>query len=191
MSKHSFPDDLPADEMNDYLRLYLDETNEQLDSLVEIFLQLEHQSPTPDDLNEAFRLIHSIKGSAALLGLDRITSLTHHLETHFERLRSGKQKINTATIDVVLRCIDFLRQSNQHLQEGEPLEAAGELLEQVQSLDHNASGSSDPKAPGPQDQKAEKLTQPNQASQANQNLGLAPVATHSSAKDKELSLIHI
>ena len=186
MSKHSFPDDLPADEMNDYLRLYLDETNEQLDSLVEIFLQLEHQTPTPEDLNEAFRLIHSIKGSAALLGLDRITSLTHHLETHFERLRSGKQKINTSTIDVVLRCIDFLRQSNQHLQEGEPLETAGELLEQVQSLDHNASGSSDPKASSAQDQKAAKLLQPNQASQADQNLGRAPVVTHSSAQDKEM-----
>ena len=186
MSKHSFPDDLPADEMNDYLRLYLDETNEQLDSLVEIFLQLEHQTPTPEDLNEAFRLIHSIKGSAALLGLDRITSLTHHLETHFERLRSGKQKINTSTIDVVLRCIDFLRQSNQHLQEGEPLETAGELLEQVQSLDHNTSGSSDPKASGAQDQKAAKLLQPNQASQADQNLGQAPVVTHSSAQDKEM-----
>ena len=186
MSKHSFPDDLPADEMNDYLRLYLDETNEQLDSLVEIFLQLEHQTPTPEDLNEAFRLIHSIKGSAALLGLDRITSLTHHLETHFERLRSGKQKINTSTIDVVLRCIDFLRQSNQHLQEGEPLETAGELLEQVQSLDHNASGSSDPKASSAQDQKAAKLLQPNQASQADQNLGQAPVVTHSSAQDKEM-----
>ena len=186
MSKHSFPDDLPADEMNDYLRLYLDETNEQLDSLVEIFLQLEHQTPTPENLNEAFRLIHSIKGSAALLGLDRITSLTHHLETHFERLRSGKQKINTSTIDVVLRCIDFLRQSNQHLQEGEPLETAGELLEQVQSLDHNTSGLSDPKASGAQDQKAAKLLQPNQASQADQNLGQAPVVTHSSAQDKEM-----
>ena len=186
MSKHSFPDDLPADEMNDYLRLYLDETNEQLDSLVEIFLQLEHQTPTPEDLNEAFRLIHSIKGSAALLGLDRITSLTHHLETHFERLRSGKQKINTSTIDVVLRCIDFLRQSNQHLQEGEPLETAGELLEQVQSLDHNTSGLNEPKASGAQDQKAAKLLQPNQASQADQNLGQAPVVTHSSAQDKEM-----
>ncbi|MBT7727849.1 MAG: hypothetical protein HN703_03090, partial [Planctomycetaceae bacterium] len=152
MSNHSFPDDLPANEMNDYLRLYLDETNEQLDSLVEIFLQLEHQSPTPDDLNEAFRLIHSIKGSSALLGLDRITSLTHHLETHFERLRSGKQKINTSTIDVVLRCIDFLRESNQHLQEGEPLEAAGELLNQVRSLDHNPAASSEPEASSPQDQ---------------------------------------
>ena len=131
MNEHSFPDDLPTDEMGDYLRLYLDETNEQLDSLVEIFLQLENQAPTPEELNEAFRLIHSIKGSSALLGLDRITSLTHHLETHFEKLRSGKQELNTPTINVVLRCIDFLRESNQHLQDGEPLSTAGDLLDQV------------------------------------------------------------
>lgn len=138
MNNQSFPDDLPADEMGDYLRLYLDETNEQLDSLVEIFLQLEERPPTPDDLNEAFRLIHSIKGSSALLGLDRITSLTHHLETHFERLRSGKQELNTPTIDIVLRCIDFLRESNQHLQEGEPIEKGGDLLDQVKSLGQTA-----------------------------------------------------
>ena len=50
----SFPSDLPADEMSDYVRLYLDETNEQLDSLVEIFLELENQAPTPEELNEAF-----------------------------------------------------------------------------------------------------------------------------------------
>ena len=54
MNNQSFPDDLPADEMGDYLRLYLDETNEQLDSLVEIFLQLENKPPTPDDLNRLF-----------------------------------------------------------------------------------------------------------------------------------------
>ena len=141
----SFPSDLPADEMSDYVRLYLDETNEQLDSLVEIFLELENQAPTPEELNEAFRLIHSIKGSSALLGLDRITSLTHHLETHFERLRSGKQELNTPTIDIVLRCIDFLRESNQHLQDGEPLSTAGDLLDQVKSLGQSTSASDAPK----------------------------------------------
>ena len=145
----SFPSDLPADEMSDYVRLYLDETNEQLDSLVEIFLELENQSPTPEELNEAFRLIHSIKGSSALLGLDRITSLTHHLETHFERLRSGKQELNTPTIDIVLRCIDFLRESNQHLQDGEPLSTAGDLLDQVKSLGQSTSASDAPKTQQP------------------------------------------
>ena len=145
----SFPSDLPADEMSDYVRLYLDETNEQLDSLVEIFLELENQAPTPEELNEAFRLIHSIKGSSALLGLDRITSLTHHLETHFERLRSGKQELNTPTIDIVLRCIDFLRESNQHLQDGEPLSTAGDLLDQVKSLGQSTSASDAPKTQQP------------------------------------------
>ena len=145
----SFPSDLPADEMSDYVRLYLDETNEQLDSLVEIFLELENQPPTPEELNEAFRLIHSIKGSSALLGLDRITSLTHHLETHFERLRSGKQELNTPTIDIVLRCIDFLRKSNQHLQDGEPLSTAGDLLDQVKSLGQSTSASDAPKTQQP------------------------------------------
>lgn len=145
----SFPSDLPADEMSDYVRLYLDETNEQLDSLVEIFLELENQAPTPEELNEAFRLIHSIKGSSALLGLDRITSLTHHLETHFERLRSGKQELNAPTIDIVLRCIDFLRESNQHLQDGEPLSTAGDLLDQVKSLGQSTSASDAPKTQQP------------------------------------------
>lgn len=139
MSDHNFPGDLPADEMGDYLRLYLDETDEQLDGLVETFLQLETDPANAQGLNEAFRLIHSIKGSSALLGLDRITTLTHHLETHFERLRSGRQQLDTATINVVLRCIDFLRECNGRLRNGEALHSAGDLLDQVKALEHQAS----------------------------------------------------
>ena len=146
MSDHTFPGDLPADEMGDYLRLYLDETDEQLDGLIETFLQLEDDPANTQGLNEAFRLIHSIKGSSALLGLDRITTLTHHLETHFERLRSGKQTLDTATINVVLRCIDFLRECNGHLRAGEPLHSAGDLLDQVKALEHEA-GKADAVAP--------------------------------------------
>ena len=147
MSDHNFPGDLPADEMGDYLRLYLDETDEQLDGLVETFLQLEHDPADAQGLNEAFRLIHSIKGSSALLGLDRITSLTHHLETHFERLRSGHRQLDTATINVVLRCIDFLRECNQLLRTGEPLHSAGELLDQVKALEHEADRGTTPRQP--------------------------------------------
>ena len=165
--------------MSDYVRLYLDETNEQLDSLVEIFLELENQAPTPEELNEAFRLIHSIKGSSALLGLDRITSLTHHLETHFERLRSGKQELNTPTIDIVLRCIDFLRESNQHLQDGEPLSTAGDLLDEVKSLGQSTSASDAP-----------KTQQPDRPQQANAEIEKASSAheqppIHSDQKQEE------
>lgn len=131
----SFPSDLSPDEMADYLRLYLDETDELLDALVETMLALEADPANMAGLDEAFRLIHSIKGSASLLGLDRITSLTHHLESHFEQLRSSRRVLDAATMDVVLRSIDFLRECNRRLRHGEAIVAAGTLLEQVKSLD--------------------------------------------------------
>ena len=71
----------------------------------------------------------------SLLGLDRITTLTHHLETHFERLRSGRRLLDTATMNVVLRCIDFLRDCNTSLRQGEAIAGAGELLDAVKALE--------------------------------------------------------
>lgn len=137
MSDHdaSWAGDFPVEEMGEYLRLYLDETGEQLDALVNTLLTLEANPADSSGLNEAFRLIHSIKGSSALLGLDRITTLTHHLESHFERLRSGRRVLDAEVMRVVLRCIDFLRSCNEHLRNGEPLESAGDLLDQVKALE--------------------------------------------------------
>jgi len=150
MSDVAFPDDLPADEMGDYLRLYLDETGEQLDGLVQTLLALEAEPASTPHLNEAFRLIHSIKGSSALLGLDRITTLSHHLESHFERLRSGRRTLDATTMNVVLRCIDFLRACNDHLRRGEPLGSAGDLLDQVKGLEHSSAAVPVPVAPRPE-----------------------------------------
>ncbi len=145
MSDVAFPDDLSADEREDYLRLYLDETGEQLDRLVQTLLSLEANPSDSDQLDEAFRLLHSIKGSSALLGIDRITSLTHHLESHFVHLRSGKRTLDATTMNVVLRCIDFLRECNEHLRKGELLGSDGELLDQVRALEHTV----DPPRPAP------------------------------------------
>jgi two-component system chemotaxis sensor kinase CheA len=134
----SFRNSFSADEMAEFLRLYLDETNENLDALVEALLTLEAQPTNTAGLNEAFRLIHSIKGASGLLGLDKVTSLTHHLESHFERLRSGRRILDLETMNVVLRCVDYLRDSNRRLQEGEAITAAGPLLDEVMGLEKTA-----------------------------------------------------
>ena len=94
-----FSTGLPSSEMAQYLQLYLDETAEQLDALVESLLVLETQPTHAEQLNEAFRLIHSIKGSSGMMGLDGVTVLTHHLENHFERLRSGLQQLDERSMD--------------------------------------------------------------------------------------------
>ena len=128
-----------SDEMAEYLQTFLDETEEQLDDLVETMLALERDANNKDDLNEAFRLIHSIKGSAGMMGFDNITVLTHHLENRFERFRSGAEQLNEPTMNLVLRCVDFLRQCNNRLRDAEQLGSSAELLEELRQLEQQAA----------------------------------------------------
>lgn len=114
--------------MDDYLQMYLDETGEQLEGLVEKLLALEENPTDAVHLNEAFRLVHTIKGSSALMGFDSVTEVTHRLENHFERIRSGLQTLDRSLMDLSLRCVDFLRECNRRLRAGQALGAAPELL---------------------------------------------------------------
>jgi len=111
--------------------MFVDETSEQLDDLVEVLLVLETKPDSPTHLNESFRLIHSIKGAAAMMGLDSITLLTHHLENHFEHLRSGIKTLDRSMMNLILKCVDFLRNAVDMLREGRPLASAPELIEQL------------------------------------------------------------
>ena len=111
--------------------MFLDETEEQLDDLVETLLLLERDPESGSDLNEAFRLVHSIKGSAGMMGLESIAVLTHHLETRFERLRSGTERLDAAAMNLVLRCVDFLRDCTRRLRSGQPLGSSAELMAEL------------------------------------------------------------
>ncbi|MEI6257855.1 MAG: Hpt domain-containing protein, partial [Planctomycetota bacterium] len=126
--------DMPADDMAEFLSVYIDETGEQCDQFVSLLLALETEPRDARRIGEAFRLIHTIKGSAALIGLDSITSLAHHLESHFERLRSGSLLLDGPTIELALRCIDYFRLCNDRLRQGEKLTPVDELTEAVKRL---------------------------------------------------------
>ena len=143
------PGHLP-DDAAEYLQTFLDETEEQLDDLVETMLDLEQDTSDREDLNEAFRLIHSIKGSAGIMGLESITVLTHHLENRFESFRSGREQLDERTMNLVLRCIDFLRDCTSRLRVNEELGSPRELLDELKRLEtqaHETPGSASGEMP--------------------------------------------
>src|SRR3954465_9693905 len=97
------------------LPYYLDETDEQIAGLSDALLKLE-RSPTDETaLREAFRLIHTIKGSSMVLGFGPVKDLTHHLEAYFEGLRSGKRTLDRAALDLCFQCLDALRDYHKDL----------------------------------------------------------------------------
>jgi two-component system chemotaxis sensor kinase CheA len=140
------PDDqnsLHADnELREYLQTFVDETDEQLDGLVDTMLALENDLANQDELNEAFRLIHSIKGSAGIMGFQGITALTHQLESRFERFRSGSESLSEDIMGLVLRAIDFLRECNQRLRKGQALGSPASLLEELQAIESKPAANS-------------------------------------------------
>lgn len=153
MSDPTDKSDTSSGDMSDYLQMFLDETEEQLEDLVETMLLLERDPHRIDDVHEAFRLIHSIKGSAGMMGLPTITALTHELESRFERLRSGSEILTPAVTTVVLRCIDFLRECTRQMRAGQPLGNAAEWLAALAALpehpaDSPAGGAPDAQTPG-------------------------------------------
>ena len=124
-----------AVDLSQYRQMYVDETEEQLDDLVETMLVLEENPADNVSLATAFRLLHSMKGAAGMMGFDQITVLTHHLETRFERLRSGRIQLDRITMNLTLRCIDFLRLCNEQLRENTELATPDVLLEELRALE--------------------------------------------------------
>lgn len=66
----------------------------------------------PDDrelVDSAFRALHTIKGSGAMFGFDKVASFTHEFETAFDRVRKGEIKPTRELISVALAAKDYIR----------------------------------------------------------------------------------
>ncbi len=66
----------------------------------------------PDDrelVDQAFRALHTIKGSGAMFGFDKVASFTHEFETAFDLVRKGEIRPTQDLISVALAAKDYIR----------------------------------------------------------------------------------
>jgi len=82
------------------------EAVEHLEEMEKSLLQLEQDHENEDVLNEVFRSIHSIKGAAQYIGLERVSELSHRLESLLDLIRQGKKPLNDETIDLFITAKD-------------------------------------------------------------------------------------
>jgi two-component system, chemotaxis family, sensor kinase CheA len=94
---------------NAYRAIFFEETDDHLADVEAILLRLAPQQPCPDELNAIFRAVHSIKGSAAMLGCADMAALTHVQENLLDLLRKGERSIERGDIDAMLGAVDVVR----------------------------------------------------------------------------------
>ncbi len=95
-------------------KLFKEESEEHLARLDEGLLRLEKTPDDPTLLEEVFRESHSLKGSARMLGLSRIETAAHGLESIFNAARKGEKAL---TQDAIERMNIALADLKRHVQE--------------------------------------------------------------------------
>lgn len=100
-------------DMQSMLDIYKLETGQLLDELDMILLDTEKAGVfDTEELNSIFRIMHTIKGSSSMMGLDSLAMLTHKVEDLFSMLRDGIIEINSTQsnlFDMLFTISDFIR----------------------------------------------------------------------------------
>lgn len=91
------------------IQVFLDELEEKIEILSDGFLALEREGDNPETIQEVFRAAHTIKGSSAILGYDRMSALTHEMENLLSLLREGRMHSTPHMVDVLLEALDTLK----------------------------------------------------------------------------------
>ena len=98
-----------SDEMQEILNDFLTESGEMIEVLDQRFVTLETDPGNKDLLNEIFRAMHSMKGSAGFLGFTHLVDVAHRAENILNKLRQGEMAVVPAVITVILEAVDTIK----------------------------------------------------------------------------------
>ncbi len=133
----SYVDKLPTDgEVPDeVLEFFIPEAEEHLQVVTECLLMLEANSKA-EDINRLFRAMHTVKGSAAQVGLHRLSAVAHRVEDLIGDLRDGHLRPNADIIDICLQSVDVLKKllHRQWESDAEMRAAINPLLARIEEL---------------------------------------------------------
>ncbi len=93
-----------------YLDAFREEMVEHLQALTEGLLTLESHPEDVSSVGEVFRRVHTIKGSARMMGFGGVADLAHAMEDVLDDLRSGRLRPSPPLLDAILTTVDLLRE---------------------------------------------------------------------------------
>ncbi|MBV8949346.1 MAG: Hpt domain-containing protein [Actinobacteria bacterium] len=118
-------------EGEDFRRLFEQEAATRLPRLAQQLLELERHETDAELLASVFREAHTIKGAAAVVGLDDASRVAHALEDVLDDVRHGRRAVTPALIDISLTVVDGLTAMIPRLIAGEDCGTDADALEAV------------------------------------------------------------
>src|SRR5208283_2060440 len=98
-----------ATNADQFKQSFREEAREILVDLEAALLELNEKRGDAELIGRIFRALHTIKGSGAMFGFEKLSAFTHNLETAFDAVRNGRLEIDSALIDLTLAALDQIR----------------------------------------------------------------------------------
>ncbi|OBR91228.1 chemotaxis protein CheA [Clostridium ragsdalei P11] len=109
------------------LESYIFETSQLIDQLETLILENESGNCYSEEtINEIFRIMHTIKGSSAMMSYEYISKLAHSIEDLFYFLREEKSKdVDYESLsDLILKCVDFIKVELEKIKNGDKVDGS-------------------------------------------------------------------
>jgi two-component system chemotaxis sensor kinase CheA len=101
--------------LTEALEIFSEESDELLQQSEYILLKLEDEPDSDDLINDLFRTIHTIKGSAGLFGFDDVVSFTHVAESVMGQIRDKEVSLDENLLGLLLDSRDQISQLVSHV----------------------------------------------------------------------------
>ncbi len=127
------------------LPIFLAEVDEHLQVLDNSLIRLEQESADTELVQTVFRSAHTIKGMAGMIGHQRMTNLTHALETALDGVRKNEIQVSAQLTEACLTAVDSLRILRDEVKESQTSDI--DIASAVASLNALTTPRADESAP--------------------------------------------
>ena len=96
-------------DINKLKEIFIEEANEIIEKLDIDIINFEENPDDKELLNELFRGVHTLKGSANSFGFSKLGEFVHNFEDVLDYYRTSDENVNTQSIDIFLEAVDIIK----------------------------------------------------------------------------------
>ena len=91
--------------LQQFKQKYVEEVNDMLNEMEEAILTLEQDPSNIDEINQVFRVMHTIKGTSAMYDFKTVEKITHDVESIYSKIRDTQGSVSKDVSTLTLECV--------------------------------------------------------------------------------------
>ncbi len=95
--------------LQQFKQKYVEEVNDMLNDMEGSILTLEQDPSSIEEINQVFRVMHTIKGTSAMYDFKTVEKITHDVESIYSKIRDTQGSVSKDVSTLTLECVDLLR----------------------------------------------------------------------------------